>query len=744
MNSEDIYYRLQFYQDCTRKIAQKYLIVQHRIKYIIILLSIFCAVLADNFAWIIILINCVLELLVRFLENKEKEYHVKNREACEYVLYQNSLDQDFIEKIASVDYTEFLADDSIMKNYDESAVNKSYYNTEEIKGYRKFAYNIAESVLYTKYLLEKQENVVKVELVVVTMISFLTTVFAFILITGNNRFLIVSPITTILAMLIFEDYESYFLLAHVTKKIGLIYERLCAIINKGECNPFILTKIYSEYSLLTREIDPVSSKLYQKYRDNIKKIWDNQYRLFINTFNEKCSNLDNKDVIVANNIDSIHREKARLIATIIGELLIDNGSDYDTVYVQRVSSYSRTILFDMKFCGKSFNVGIIVKMYSSEKEFLQAFKVTQILCDLNEKHYCNYLKSEELENNMTIAYYNVNQYSGDEYSSLSSAILNPNWKENREKYYSLVYAAVKFHESRISAQDSSLRYSYDANRFEVCQLSKKPADYIIDLSWVDSIDSSGTFQYSIEKTPQFFEGSSAEEIKFIGRKRITLLNWNDSSKVVGMMEVKSNKYLILLPLKFGYAPNDYIDIDFSAIGSQRVLYSTEQYLRRPCINIDLTDKLSESYIKAIGILTNLVRKPQICHNDLHAKNIFISTENFKIFDLEDTGYGYPYSDICRLQISILYYLSKKDENINIVKEFIEFLQKGDSNNPEIISIDNIRVSWEQATNYDSDNNCYRTVLLYELILQLYYCICSDRILSQEWIGLYQYLEDELF
>lgn len=740
MNRKENYYHLQYYQNKARVLAQKYYKYQNIVKYLIIVISILCVVIDNKCAWIFILLSCILEIIMQFLGKKGMDYHKKNRVAVQELLFEDSFKniQD-----TSV-YESLMSDEALMKEYDEEKVNKSYYNTIETEGSKRFAFNMAESILYTKILFAKYEKFKWKETIVLFFGCVILIIVAFIFINDDTRYLIVSPITTILSILLYGEFETYVDLVESNKGFEIIDNSLKMMLNNGDFDEFRLYKIYVDYNLLTRETIPVPSRIYLKQRDSIHKIWQTRYVEIQRINNERLSKEIDfmKNVRISDEFSYLHKEKIKYIVSIIRKTIEREFRECESIFVERIGSFSRSFILQLTFLQKNKKIKIIAKKFSTASEYTRAIQLLEILNRIDMKHYPDYIESSELREEFIIAYYHINTQVQVEYQRLDEILMENRWEEYKDYYGEQLKKALTF--NYYALQNALLLEIVPFEKTKIISelKAKRPGSYIIDLSWISRLDPSGKFEYN----EQCLKDNSCGE-KFIlasklGRQRIELLNWNDNHKVVGNIYYKEVRYIVFLPVTEAYAPNNYIDIDFREIVDYKITYTTEKYLE--CfLSLKLNSILSEDFDEIYRLLLGDSENWKLCHNDFHAKNIFLSKANFKIIDIENIGFSTPYADVCRLQISFLYFHSKKKNNRKIIEDFFGTFVGKEAKYDDTKWIISLKEEFEKLSYKDFEKEEYELTLLLEILMQIYYSICSDRKLTSEWIVGYNLLKKKI-
>ena len=732
MTSYD-YSRLQFFQNECRIKAQKYLRKTQVIKVLIILITIPCLFLADKYAWVLILSSCLLEILMQYYERKGVDLHKKSRDATQIMVIENSLSNE-----VKIDDFEYLFDNKgIMRNYDESKINKSYYDVLENKGTRRFALNIAESVLYTKYLFNKHEKRKKIEIVLLLLVSLLLIIVSFITVTGDNRYLIITPISALLSFLVVGELESYFDLSEVVKGLEKIDTNISNLIESNDFNKLSIFRLYSDYNTLTRETVPVPTRLYLKYRDDIYNVWKGRYQKYEEIFTHHASG--SNELSLSTNfeteLDPIYTERSKYISMIIRNILEKDYGSCTSVAIETVNSFSRSLVFKQTYRWRSGDpISIFTKFYMSGNELSYVTHILEELYKNDSTHYSRWIDDELLRQGNVLAYYDVNAFTQSNFQSLENLLLSDKWAENNTAFEEQVNAALKTNYSMLNSDLFSISYVRE-NAIRLLY-NKKPGAYIIDLSWISDIDSTGTIHYDSAKILSELKGTALAEAKSIGRRNVDLLNWSDKNKVVGILNYNDVRYIVLLPHKNMFAPNNLVSIDFGKLHNINIYYTLEQYLEKHH-QLAIPNTLLSDFEMLYDRLIN-ISNWKICHNDFHASNIFISDDSFKIIDVENVGYSYPYADLCRLQISMLAYYSKYTRDNSIVTEFFDCVSSSSINSKFsmtsfLISLKNCFAN-DLYTDFHTKE--YLASLSLEVLLQIYYSICSNISLTQDWVDGY--------
>ena len=735
MTSSD-YKRLQFFQNECRTIAQKYLKKRQVVKCLIIFITIPCLFLANKYAWALILLSCLLEMLMLYYEKKGMDYHKKNREATQIMVLENS----FCNEVKVQDYEHLLNDRAIMSKFDESKINRTYYNVLENKGARRFALNVAESVLYTKHLFKKYEHQKKKEIIFLLIASLLLIIVSFITITGENRFLIITPICALLSFLIVGELDSYLDLSDVLQGLEKIDGDISHSIETNDFNRLNLFRIYSDYHILTRETVPVPTKLYLKIRDDIHDIWKGRYQNYQEKFTEHAT--CDKNSILSTNFDNvldpIYTERSKYISMVLRTILEKDYGNCISVKIEPVNSYSRSLIFKQTYAWSSTeSTTVFTKFFISNNELMYTLHVLEEIYKIDKEHYSDWIDDELLRQENVLAYYHVNSFMNDtnKLESLDSVLSSEKWEQKKIKYQKQIQSALRTNFEVLNNEKISIAYIQE--KVNAGLYNRKPGTFVIDLSWINDLDSAGVIHYDSNIPTSIYKGTTIPDAKHMGLINVELLNWSDTQKVVGIFDYKNVRYIVLLPRKIIFAPNNYVAINFPKLPLFNIYYTLEQYLDRNH-NILMLEPLHQDFDYLCSRLIN-AGNFRICHNDFHACNIFVSDNSFKIIDIENVGYSYPYADLCRLQISLLIYHCMYTHDYNTVSDFFRCIVSNDaaSQNELVKFLIELKNDFSNSSFQGFDYTDYLSALALEVLLQIYYSICSNRRVTQVWVDGYR-------
>ncbi|MCL2313387.1 MAG: hypothetical protein FWC41_13105, partial [Firmicutes bacterium] len=536
------------------------------------------------------------------------------------------------------------------------------------------------------------------------------------------------PITTILAVIIFEEGEQYYRLDRDSAKYGEYDQKMYDYIRHNDFNIEKIMDVLTDYSATTKLSSPIPSGLYGKLKDSLEKDWASRYdSLQTRILNNEKDNAAMPQLFFESAAKEFFSDKTKL-EVIIDIILKDTGfDDVEKIDISKILGNSNNDVFSFVLQRRNSidSIELFVKFYRDSQVFLKE-KVALTKYAKKSDYFAKSIICDELEKYSCIVFYHVQSTSVEPFYSVSHIISNVDITKldyqgklkNISAAFSTIYKVLN-NEKGIDSNAQNVDYLDE----------RKPADLILDLEF---------FEYEIKGDNTIYLNSckltdvAFAEHCFIRQDtfKLEFSNWSTERTTVASTKINGHRIATILPrLNYGKTK-----INFSRLHGKNFLLSLENYLKIKGI-CEINISLSEKYENTINAIKSLKPQMVLCHNDFHAENLFVSEKSFKILDLSDVEYALKYTDVCRMQASLLQHFLKLNEGTDIADSFLLIL-KGKGNDNKIAEfIFQLKSAYD--TTVDGNYKEYIYTLLVELILQCFYSICSSRCINEKWSKLLQ-------
>jgi|GEM_PF-3791792 len=727
--ADDRYCKLHYLSTVYRNSAQTLFLRRAQLHYLIVILSITAAIvtvfISSAVAWIFVVFSCLIQLATLIIKNVAINRHLQSRDLVKIRLLENSLGV----KHDQIEYEELTADHKFLKKYSADQVNVTYYDSKEPIGPKRLAYNLAESIFYTKSIYRENRKRVVLKFAILCSAVLFVIIFSLAFFTTELKILFVVPITTVLAVIIFEEAEQFYRVIKDIKKYDAYDRTMDTLIRNSDFDLHKIMAVLGDYSSATKLSSPVPSSIYKKINKILNTNWDERCKSLQESVYASREKEQFYPQLFFENVAKEFFNNEIKLKEIIDIILKDaNVVNVVEINISKVLGNSNNDVFSFVLQGKAStdSVTLFVKFYQNEQNYLKEKTVLRkyskksdyfaknIICDVLEKYSC-------------IVFYHVQTTSVSQFCSVSQIISDADIEKlgDKGKLTNITSALDAVHKVLNENNDGDS----EAQNVGDYLNEQKPADLILDL---------GFFEYEIKGDNVIYLNSCiSDDMAFA--KNIPILhdtfdlefiNWSTEKNTVALTKIGGYTIAVILP-RISYGK---MKINFSRLPTKKCLFSLEDYLKiKGICEIDIS--LSETYASIVNSIKSLNPQMVLCHNDFHAENLFVSESSFKILDLSDVGYALKYADVCRMQASLLQHFLKTSKGTSIVSSFLLALrgEKVDNKTSEFI--------FQLKTNYDNTvkngDEEYIYTLLMELILQCFYSICSNKRINEEWCKLLQ-------
>gem|GEM_PF-6021826 len=728
--------KLQYIANAMRLKSQKSYSVANFMQYLLVGLSMVTLFLPETIGWIFLIIACIVELIISFLNSHAEKNHQYSREALRLLLIHDSMNTNFDQ----LSYEYILNHFNAPKESQSSFINPTYYSTDSSSGNTRFAHNSAESIFYTKSIMQKSHKNKKIKLIIFCLTFFFVILLTILLWHPASNIFIVTPITAILGYILYSEIAQLIHTDRALRKLDYLDNKLSQLITDNNYDLLTLMNIYTEYSIAVSSARPVSTKLYKQERDSIREQWKERQEYLRRTSAEEESILSRVEIYDKG--DSIptwlsKKEWNSVLASLYEDII--SPQKYGKLLIKGLQGNSSSYTVSLDFQGEANDIILLIKFYPNLKEYKsekdRLYKYSAIRSECFSKYYTNTI----LEKYNALALYHINNDIGSDYLSMHQ-VMEANFTTTPNDYlYDVMGRLPRMIDDMLDVFNSQSPTEKDAqSELKRKLILKKPCRKIIDISDFSIFLDNNILKFEGEPECENTEYTVLNEDPYNSIREAKYLSWRDNTKVVCKITYQEEPVLIFLPIQIrSLVPDvDSYTIDLKNLCGKRVICSTQTYLEMitggSWTNLDLTALYEKCSERFIDDAQNIV----IVHNDFHYENLFVSKESYKVLDLYDVGPGFFYTDVARIQVSLLHFLLSKSGAKRNVQRIINALMKEKKNGNNIFeALFDIPNQMTHPLKKTTTNNEYLLTFLQEIIIQAYYSVCSHRPVPTIWITL---------
>jgi len=680
-------------------------------------------IVEPTIVWMFIICSWLIQLVSLIIKNFAVDMHLTSRDLVKRRLIENSLGK----KLDQIEYEDLLIENKFLKGYSVSEVDRTYYASKEAVGPKRLAYNLAQSVFYTKTIYKEYRKKTWRTFLLLFIVMLTVIIFSLAYFTTELQIVLLVPITTILVVIIFENAEQTYRLDKDVEKYVKYDQRMYKLLEHNNFDLSDIMDVLTDYSSATKLSPPIPSDIYKAIKNSLEEQWSNRCNDLLKKNSENKKEDASLPQIFFDQAAEEFVNNRNKLKEIIHIILNDvNIKDVVSINISKISGNSNNDVFNFALQRQSADsIELFVKFYPNNNVF-QKEKMALMKYAKKSDHFAKSIICEELERQLCIVFYHVQATSVNKFESVSKIIstttdvtkLDYQGKlKNIATAFSSIYKILNNAESENNNAQNNVDYLKEI----------KPAELILDLDF---------FEYEMSDNTIYLKACKLVDVDFAencsGQNTFDLdfINWSTEKNTVALTKINGCTIATILP-RINYGKTK---INFSRLPNKKFLLSLENYLKIKGI-CEVSINLSEKYENAINSIKSLNPQMVLCHNDFHAENLFVSETSFKVLDLSDVGYTLRYTDVCRMQASLLQHFLKTTEGAKIVDSFLLALDGKQTDNKASEFVFQLKTDYD--ININGNYNEYIHTLLIELILQCFYSICSTRRINEKWGKLLQ-------
>lgn len=728
------------------------------IQYGITCLALTAVFVPPKLGWTLALFACILVFVGFYLRMQANSLHLLSRDAQRLALLSDGLGR----KVLTYDSVEIIKDCDLKEDWKKAFLPDKYYTSHMKPGRARLALNIAESIFFSKSLLQRHQKTLLFRMIISPIVLILLVIIILALWSDPDRYVIITGGAAVSLMWV-DNLETLLKVRHAIRTYEKVDRRLDSIIETGGLEDERIFAAFADYALASGLAPPIPSGMYLDNREAINNLWEHRLEEYENI--PAIEDDEGKDAELIALYFSTPRifedrkafprwlslDDARdVLMTVLSTLPPELKKDIDSIELGHIEGASDAIITEIKLRTPKREIGqFVIKFYRSKKQAEAEHNRLKKYAGLAVDFFPRVIDDPRLLLLGGVGFYHVNIASGQEFISAKEAISHISrtgafntspYKERVQTIYDCVKALARVFNNRMAEpSDEDLQKLWNKKG------SQSPSELVLDLRNAEWIEDGQRIKI-LNSQKNNFDSSCPiymEDVSSEKHLTLKLSNWkyHEARCITDIVDGKKLAFIITEEMVSIINGSDYLEIIIPSAILDSFPVPIEKFLAENLGGDWSRIELYDAHEKVLSKLRENQATLSLCHCDFHAGNILISNSTFRVIDFFDIGMDLVYSDVCCLQLSALMAAlsSMSGNSAELIKEFVRLALRPEaegSNNVNIAMfaswVSDLRNQYDQGRNHVSSNTEYASTLLIEAIKQAHYSICSRNTVSSSW------------